>query len=575
MGISNFFKNLYESWIIRGNKVKISAQTNSFYYDIAQNNLTAIIDAINELSEDYYTKIDEFNNMLKDGQVFAAVDSISTDASMIDAEKGVAAWVTCANDAEWENYINEFLKTDVNINDIIYAIAFNLTAYGDCYLNTFYNNNEYKKTRILGEYFEITDVRRFIHLYRFGKPSGYLLKDLKDNDMHTISESKTYDKMETILSEKDVIHFSLYNGLNTSTVTRTFRNKCGEDEDIVFSIYHGTSPVLESARKSYKTKQLLDGYLMLARLNHSQFYRLIGVETGGLDTIQSQKIIKELKNKITTAQNIDLQNQRMNTYSAPINSGAPIFYPVKNGIGALTIQDIKNDDSSNLRALLDVDRFDNQFYASLRTPKQLLGQDVEGGLLGQGPFTMLDIRYGRTVKLIQNALKEGIRKLILWKCSLDGKVPPDFDVNMTKIITAEDQQRDESYTKEIDRFNNALNFIKEIFGDLTPEKKKEIFDYAIKNIYKSEGLYNIFENESLDSENPGGDSDSFGSSDSGLSFGSDDSDSSFDLGDSSDFSFDSPSDSMSDTIEPPAANKMPEMPEMPDFSAAGPALPEE
>lgn len=516
MGIVNALKNFYESWIIRGSKVKISSQTNNYYSDIALNNLNAILEAINDLTDDYDQKIDEFNNMLKDGQIFAAVDSISTDASMIDPEKNMAAWVTCSKDVEWEIYINEFLKNTVNINDIIYAIAFNLTAFGDCYLNTFYSNDEYKRTRLIGDYFEIVDVRRFVHLFRFGKPSGYLIRESKDNDYHTVQNNSGGNSMETILSEKDVIHFTLFNGLNYSTITKMFKNKCGEEEEIVFSIHHGTSPILESARKSYKTKQLLDGYLMLARLNHSQFYRLIGIETGGLDTMQTRNLIKELKNKITTAQNIDLQNQRMNTYSAPINSGAPIFYPVKNGIGALTIQDIKNDGDNSLRSLLDVERFDKQFYASLRTPKQLLGQDVEGGLLGQGPFTMLDIRYGRTVKLIQNALKEGLKQLVLWKCSIDGKVPPDFEINMTKIITAEEEKRDESYNKEIDRFKNALDFARDLLGDFPEDKKKEIFDYAIKNIYKSEGLYNILENMNLNENNEDDSFSSGSSSDSSL-----------------------------------------------------------
>lgn len=458
----------------------------------------------------------------------------------------MVAWVSCPDNPEFEDSMNDYLRNNVKINDIAYAIAFNLTAFGDAYLNTFYSDDRFRKIQRVGDYFELEDVKEYSHLYRYGIPSGYLRRTKNASG----GNGRDYD---VILSEKDIIHFTLFNQLTKDSIIGNTTDEYGDKDVVEFTVRRGLSPVLEGARKSYRTKELLDAYLMMVRMSHSQFYRLIGVEVGGLDSVQATRLIKDLKTKITNSQSIDLTNRRMNTYAAPINSGAPIFYPVKSGLGALHIDSVEGKEASALREMLDIERFDNQFFASLKTPKQLLGQDMEHPVVGDGPFTIMDVRYGRTVKLIQNALINGLRSLVEWKISLDGIRRPQFDVIMPKISTAEDEARDKAFQNELDRFNTAIDMVEKFSGEMSAEKKKKVLDYVLSNIFKSDALSTLFANDDEEpvenEENNEEDNDSgFGDGGTGSDpFG--DSDDSFDdIGsdDSSPFSESGPSPDMSE-----------------------------
>lgn len=83
----NIFRKIYESFVIRNNKVAVSSDTDAGMLDIGSSVLSEIISKIRDMSGSYYDKIDEFNDMLNDGIVFSAVDSIATDATILDPDK--------------------------------------------------------------------------------------------------------------------------------------------------------------------------------------------------------------------------------------------------------------------------------------------------------------------------------------------------------------------------------------------------------------------------------------------------------------------------------------------------------
>ena len=80
-----------------------------------------------------------------------------------------------------------------HINDVIYPIAFNIVAFGECFLDTNYSNISYLKEYKVGDFFTIADPEDVLHIYRFGVPLGYL---------H--SKDKVTDKL---LPERSYIHF--------------------------------------------------------------------------------------------------------------------------------------------------------------------------------------------------------------------------------------------------------------------------------------------------------------------------------------------------------------------------------
>ena len=87
--------------------------------------------------------INEYKEMLTDSLTVAAVELIAEDASIIDSDTGLAAWVTCQDDPEFGDMMTQWLSDSVCINDMIYPIAFNIVAFGECFLNTNFANENY------------------------------------------------------------------------------------------------------------------------------------------------------------------------------------------------------------------------------------------------------------------------------------------------------------------------------------------------------------------------------------------------------------------------------------------------
>ena len=102
-----------------------------------------IITSLRELSTDRVAKIKDYREMLKDGVTLSAVELISEDASLIDNDTGLAAWINSSDNQDFAEMATDFLKNKLRINDIIYPIAFNIVAFGECFLDTNYSNINY------------------------------------------------------------------------------------------------------------------------------------------------------------------------------------------------------------------------------------------------------------------------------------------------------------------------------------------------------------------------------------------------------------------------------------------------
>ena len=215
-----------------------------------------ILTSLRTLSNDRLSKIKDYRDMLRDGVTLSAVELISEDASLIDQDTGLAAWVESADNPDFAEMMTSFLKNKFRINDIIYPLAFNIVTFGECFVDTNYSNIDYRKEYSVGDYFTLVDPEDVTHIYRFGVPLGYLYQPHSD-DKRSVENDK-------LLQERSFIHF---------ISDRSNRESLSSDSYIQYG-----SSFLEAARQYYKQRQLLDDLLILARLTRSSFYRLFSVE---------------------------------------------------------------------------------------------------------------------------------------------------------------------------------------------------------------------------------------------------------------------------------------------------------
>ena len=426
------------------NKVEVIKDTNDARDDklenIFLNKDNNIITSLRALSNDRQSKINDYREMLRDGVTLSAVELISEDASLVDNDTGLAAWVESADNPDFAEMMTSFLRNKFRINDIIYPLAFNIVTFGECFVNTNYSNIEYRKEYTVGDYFTIAEPEDVVHIYRYGVPLGYLFRpQSKDSSM--------LEDTDKLLPERSFIHF--------------ISDRASRDHLSSGSYIQYGSSFLEAARQYYKQRQLLDDLLILARLTRSSFYRLFSVEVGSASSQDTARMIRELKTAVSSKQSINVSTEVFSSKSSPILTGGNVYFPVRNGQGAVNVQEVGGE--VNVSALADIDYFDDRYYGALKVPKQFLGQSDEApGGIGDTTLTQLDIRYARTVKRCQRIIKSGLKDLIYWYCSIHNILPPSFTIEMPRILTAEDTRLSDIQKAEIETTSSILELVKNV-----------------------------------------------------------------------------------------------------------------
>jgi hypothetical protein len=479
--LSKFFGNQGQVQIVEDPK----DPRDNFLREIFGDGPTTFIADLHKYANDRSTQIDNFTNMLKDGVTLAAVNLIVEDATQLDLDNNMVAWITSIDNPEFAKSMNDFLLNNFHINDIIYSIAYNVVAYGECFVNTHYDDVEgYLKYFHLGDYFMLEDVKKVAHLYKYGVPLGYVRR-VKDEGGYSYIKDQ-------ILPEKSYIHF--------------MNDKGGKEflsEEGGLYIGYGTS-LLEGAQYYYPQRQLLDDLILLSRLTRSSKYNLFKVEVGQATSQDTARMIREVKTAVQQRQEVSVSNQVFSSRNSPLLSGGNIYFPVRNGLGGVDVQQVTDD--PNVSSLKDIDYFNNNYYSALGVPQSFLGQtgELPSGL-GDSTLTQLDIRYARLVKRVQRVLKNGIRDLIIWKCLIDDVLPPEFEVNMAHILTAEDDRRSKIITDATQRIRDLFDVLQLLDPEILQKADKQKLLYFIfDSLGKDADTISIFENIYAPSDESGG-----------------------------------------------------------------------
>ena len=453
---------------------------------------TTFLSDIHSYANDRKGEIAEYKEMLKDGVTLAAINLIVEDATQLDNDMNMAAWITSMDNPEFAKSMNTFLMDNFHINDIIYSIAYNVVAFGECFIKTHYEDTEgYLKYFHLGDYFMLEDIAKVAHIYKYGVPLGYIRNLTADNDGKNNNMSSMYIK-DQILPEKSYIHFCNDKGN---------KEKLNDVNDGLYIAYG--SSFLEGAKYYYKQRQLLDDLILLSRLTRSSKYNLFKVEVGAATSQDTARMIREVKTAVQQRQEVSVSNQVFSSRNSPLLSGGNVYFPVRNGLGGVEVQSVTDD--PNVSSLKDIDYFSGNYYSALGVPQSFLGNtgELPSGL-GDSTLTQLDIRYARMIKRVQRVLKNGIRDLIIWKCLIDNTLPPEFDVNMTHILTAEDDRRSKIITDATQRMRDLFDILSQVDPDILKKAdKQKLLYFVLDNMGGDADLVNIFKDTYLEQPSDG------------------------------------------------------------------------
>lgn len=441
------------------------------------------VDAINKfrtLSSDRHERYNQFEDMLKDATIAAAIEMYADDATQYDYKTGKIIWAE-SEESDVANAANRLIDV-LGINDKVWNHIYALCAYGDVFLRLYrkgdesdysqlYGNHEgqtairVKKedpSRPIEEYIEyVDDPATMYDLQIRDKTSGYIrmfnVNEEQSSAMYSTLFTKTLDLSDVnIYDRKSFVHICLTGNISRNPEIITLHDS-NTGETQVYKVKTGKS-VLADAYQPSQTVKLLEDSLMLSRVTKSALVRILQIEVGNMPKAEVEALLRRIKNMIEQKMALNKQNGVVSSYNSPGPIENIVYVPTKEGKGAITSNNLGGD--VNIKDIVDVDYFNNKKLSALKIPKQYLNYDAPEGLGNGTSLTKLSSRYAHTIMRIQNAYITGITNLLnIFFLDKGLDYINKFTLKMVSPATIEDTERDELVTNRLNQASDILNMI--------------------------------------------------------------------------------------------------------------------
>ena len=505
------------------------------------------LESFSQVSQNRNQIYDLLDTMSEDSTIAAVLETYAEDATEY-GDNGKIVWVE-SSDSDVSNYVTYLLDT-MNIDKNIYKWVHSLCKYGDVYLRL-YRESEYKdpifqtdeevydsnkgiqskeKTPLNEEvkvkayknddkyvhYLEmIPNPAEVFELTKFGKTYGYIKADVStqkkvDNLQTQYYQYKFKKKDVEIYDAKSFVHACLED--NTTRTPEEVDIFIDDQTDInsdahtsySYTVKRGQS-LLYNVFKIWRELMLLENSILLNRISKSSIVRVIGVEVGDMPKENVAQHLLGIKQLVEQKAAFN-EGKSMSEYTNPGPIENNIYVPTKNGVGALSTQQIGGD--VDVKSLADLDYFKNKFFGALRVPKQYFGDtDDAAGFSGGESLSLISSRYAKMVKRIQNtilqALTDAINLMLLDK-GLNTYINK-FTLHMQTPTTSEEKDRRENVTSKIAVVSDIMNLLSDI-DDVA--SKLKILKSLLANVVTDSEIIDILqeeidklENDNLENDN--------------------------------------------------------------------------
>lgn len=500
-----------------------------------RNDIFESFSTVAQTRESNYELID---TMAMDSTIAAAIETYAEDITQPN-EKGKIFWAE-SDDADVAKYVN-YLIDKIDIDKQAFSWAYNLVKYGDVYVrllrnSDFANSRLFKKTTLnkkdtLTEKLDPEDVKdtlnedvnliinrkddhyadtvemvknpnEMFELTKFGKSIAYIKagvnvqKDFtNNNEVSYYTKYRIMKKDVDIYPPTDFVHACLE--VSTSRADEEldlFFSDKDYDDNInaeTFQVKRGTG-ILNDLFKVWRQLSLLENSVLLNRLTRSSIVRAIQMEVGDMPANQVTNVTSRVKNLLENKSALET-NKRMAEYTNPGPIENTVVIPTRNGKGALTINQIGGE--VDPKQLTDLDWFNNKLFGGLKVPKQYLGwTDDNTGFNGGTALTILDSRYGKSIKRMKAALCQMVTDLINLNLIDKGykKYINRFTIKMQAPITQEEIDKKEALSSSLRNVSDIMNSLNEI---PTPSSKLKILKSLLSQVLNDQTITNIIEEE--------------------------------------------------------------------------------
>ena len=459
--------------------------------------------SVSQKRDEVYQMID---TMAEDSIVASILETYAEDATEYN-DQGRIVWAE-SSDSNIASYVT-FLLDTLNVDKYAYQWAHSLCKYGDLYLRL-YRESEYKdpifdekneealnrrnlnenlseeekkkleedvkvraysKSDKFAHYIEaVKNPAEIFELTKFGKTYGYIkanvgLSGTKVDAFQSPYYQYTFSKRDVeVYAATEFVHACLDGNTSRSAEeVKLFLDDKMSDESSAYTyqVRRGQS-LLYSAFKIWRELMLLENSILLNRITKSSIVRVIGVEVGSMAKESVGPHLQGIKSLIEQKSALKDGNY-MEEYTNPGPVENNIYVPTRNGIGAISTQQIGGD--VDVKSLADLDYFKNKFYGSFRVPKHFFGDtDDAAGFNGGTSLSLISSRYAKMVKRIQNtmvqALTDAINIMLLDK-GLDTYINK-FTIHMLPPTTQEEIDRRDNLSNKVSIVNDIMNNLNDV-----------------------------------------------------------------------------------------------------------------
>lgn len=490
------------------------------------------MDAINKfrtLSTDRQEKYSDYENLLSDATIAAAIEMYADDSTQYDYRTGKIIWAE-SEEPEIAKAANRLIDV-LGINDNAWTHIYALCTYGDVYLRLYRKGDvsdytEQALTQIDGqtsvrvkpqdesrkmeEYVEyVDDPATMYDLQIKGKTAGFIRminSEVENSSSYYASiVNKTLDLQDVNMYDRtSFVHICLSGNIDRHPELITLTNSEKGTVD-VYKVKSGKS-ILADAYEASQTVKLLEDSMMLSRVTKSALVRILQIEVGDMPKSEVESLLRRVKNMIEQKMALNKTNGVTSSYNSPGPIENVVYFPTKNGRGAITSNNLGGD--VNIKDIVDIDYFNNKKLSALKIPKQYLNYDAPEGLGNGTSLTKLSSRYAHTIMRIQNAYISGITTLLnLFFMDKDLKYINKFKLKMVSPATIEDTERDEQVQNRLNQTSDILSLMDERISD---KGKLEVVDWLLNNFLNLPDLSEILRQYSLLTGEKSTDSEQFG-----------------------------------------------------------------
>lgn len=440
--------------------------------DLDATQVMALIRNLKDFSRNRKDLYNTYMYMLKDSIIGSAVEMIAEDASLVSEVTDMSYWIN-SEDKKFEEFINNWLKDIIDINQVAFRFAYSLLVHGELFLET-YDKHEDAKSKLVfpGNHFGIVDKPYLINDLRiYGKTIGFHVIDENDQNNNKIYNTNEFIHIMRDMGDFDEVVVEFKDGKDI-TVRRAIKSSFGRS-------------FLFNAIQIYNIIDLIDTSLLSQYINKTQIMRLVKIEVGSANKKETQNIVAEIKRSFKTSR-LDLDKAyKEGTKSSTISN---IYIPIRNGKADTNIETVGGD--SSIEEISGLDTYLNRLFSAIRVPKEFLGLGEGGGFL-DASMKKKDLRYARMVTRIQDLVCQAIKEMIEFKCTkteFSGKIP-EFKIEYTPTSTIEEIENLEELNTRLGIATALSDFI----GRNKHVNPDEFAEYIINSLLQLEGSHEFFD----------------------------------------------------------------------------------